>query len=65
EGGSGRGERGEAGPLLQAVARTLLGWRPGGDFGPMKMAAAPGPVHSPGFALFPLRFVTRMMVQGS
>lgn len=40
---SGKGVRTDAGPLLATVQRTLNGYRPLSDFGPLKRAASPGP----------------------
>ncbi|MBF0296681.1 MAG: DUF1834 domain-containing protein [Magnetococcales bacterium] len=64
ESDTGRAEREEAGPLLGDLARALLGWRPGPDHGPLRMAAAPGPVFGQGMAFFAMRFVTRLLLRG-
>lgn len=62
---NGLGERQEAGPLLIQTCQALLGWRPGEDHGPMRMVSASGASFAQGVAFFPLRFSTRVMLQGA
>ncbi|MBF0262458.1 MAG: hypothetical protein HQL97_11580 [Magnetococcales bacterium] len=60
----GAGERREAGPLLNAVCRALLGWSPGEGFSPLRMVSTPGAHFTDEVALFPMRFATRLLTSG-
>lgn len=56
----------EAGPLLSACIRALLGWTPDGDaYEPLSMIAAPGPEFGAGFGFYPIAFQTRYVLSGA
>ena len=59
----GSGERLEAGPLLLHICQALLGWQPAPEYGALYLSNAPAPSFNGGFALFPLRFITRVIVK--
>lgn len=56
--------REDAGPILDAVLRALLGWRPDAGWTPFQLAAAPRPGFSRGFLYFPLAFTTKIVARG-
>lgn len=56
--------REEAGPMLAAVGRALMGWKPSAEHGCLALITAPAPVYRPGFAFFPLMFATTLVVKG-
>jgi len=56
--------REDAGPLIAATLKALLGWKAGDDFTPLSMAPGPAPRFESGFARFPLAFKTLISVQG-
>jgi len=61
---TGTDARAEAGPILAATLKALLGWRPSNEFQPFKPAPAPKPGFSAGYGYFPLAFTTKTVVAG-
>ncbi len=62
---AGSASRQDAGPLLTAVIKALLGWTPDdAKYEPLVMLSAPGPEHDGGIGYYPLAFATRYVVTG-
>ena len=55
--------RPQPGPLLIQLCRALLGWQAGADYGAFSLANAPNPYFREGFGFYPLRFITRLVIQ--
>ena len=53
---SGAAARADAGPLMARAGAALMGFRPPGVAGPMRMVSAPAAGQSPGFMYLPLAF---------
>ena len=53
---SGAAARADAGPLMARAGAALMGFRPPGVAGPMRMVSAPAAGHSTGFMYLPLAF---------
>lgn len=55
----------DAGPLLAACVRSLLGWTPDSEaYEALTMIAAPNPEFEAGFGYYPLAFETRYILSG-
>ncbi len=61
---TGEGSRNDAGPLLQLVVQSLLGWMPGEPYSYMTMAMSPSPDHESGYGYYPLAFETTYVLSG-
>ncbi|MBF0380687.1 MAG: hypothetical protein HQL69_06700 [Magnetococcales bacterium] len=62
---SGTFERLEAGPLINSICSTLLGWKPNSDYGPLTLTTAPGPIYNNGYGYYPICFSTRFTIKGT
>lgn len=61
----GAGERREAGPVLWQSCQALIGWQPDPTMGAMRLVASPGTICNEDLVLFPLRFATRIVLNGA
>ncbi|MBF0445038.1 MAG: hypothetical protein HQL68_05570 [Magnetococcales bacterium] len=62
---AGAFERLEAGPLINKLFTTLLGWQPHNEFGPLTLKTAPGSVYNNGYGYYPVCFSTRFTLRGA
>jgi hypothetical protein len=62
---AGAYERLEAGPLINKLFTTLIGWQPNSEFGPLTLKTAPSPVYNNGYGYYPMCFSTQLTLRGS
>lgn len=56
--------RAEADPIINAVLKSMTGWRADLGVTRFNLAPAPPPAYSPSYAYFPLAFTTELSVTG-
>ena len=62
---TGEASQEEAGPVLNLIVESLLGWIPGDPYSYLTMAASsPPPDHESGYGYYPLAFETTYVLSG-
>ncbi len=59
---SGGGVIESAGPLLDTLLKSLMGWKPGDTSTPLLRVGAPPPGYGAGYGFFPLAFETQIVI---